>query len=73
MSLGGASGLDLADELKALRAELAQMRTEQRAMADEIAQLVQTFRSLATSLGIAAEPYRKGSKDVRSSDLPGFA
>ena len=60
-------------EVRALREELRELRAEQRAMAESINQLVTTFRSLATHLGIAAEPYqRKGSSD-RKSDLPGFA
>jgi hypothetical protein len=54
-----------------LRQELAELRREQREMAKSIDQLVTTFRSLATHLGIAAEPYvQKGEKQ---RDLPGFA
>ena len=53
--------------------ELQQMRAEQREMAAAIQELVTTFRTLATHLGIASEPYvRKGDpRDGR--DLPGFA
>lgn len=60
-------------ELRALREELHELRGEQKEMAQAINQLVTTFRSLATHLGIAAEPYvRKG--DRRSErELPGFA
>lgn len=59
-------------EIHALRQELAELRNEQRELARAVAQLVQTFQSLATHMGIAAEPYtKKGSKS--SSDLPGFA
>jgi hypothetical protein len=34
---------------------------------------VTTFRSLATHLGIAAEPYGKKSEKGHDRDLPGFA
>jgi chromosome segregation ATPase len=60
-------------ELRALREELRELRAEQREMAQAINQLVTTFRSLATHLGIAAEPYvRKGDRGSQR-DLPGFA
>ena len=60
-------------ELRALREELRELRAEQREMAQAINQLVTTFRSLATHLGIAAEPYgRKGERSAQR-DLPGFA
>jgi chromosome segregation ATPase len=60
-------------ELRALREELRELRAEQREMAQAINQLVTTFRSLATHLGIAAEPYvRKGDRSAQR-DLPGFA
>jgi hypothetical protein len=59
-------------ELRALRQELSELRAEQREMARAINQLVTTFRTLATTLGIASEPYaRKGSRDS-GADLPGF-
>jgi hypothetical protein len=58
-------------ELRVLRQELAELRQEQREMARAIDQLVTTFRSLATHLGIAAEPYVK--KGDRERDVPGFA
>jgi hypothetical protein len=58
-------------ELRVLRQEIAELRTEQKEMAASINQLVTTFRSLAAHLGIAGEPYaRKGSPD---RDLSGFA
>jgi hypothetical protein len=60
------------EELRTLRLELAQLRDEQKALAHEVNQLSQTFRALATQLGIAGEPYRKGAKETRA-DLPGFA
>jgi len=61
-------------ELRSLREELEKMREEQREMAQAISQLLQTFRTLAAHLGIAAEPYvRKGSEPPADRDLPGFA
>jgi hypothetical protein len=58
-------------ELRALREELKELRAEQREMAKAIGDLVTTFRTLATHLGIAAEPYnRKQATDSR--ELPGF-
>jgi len=61
-------------ELRNLREELAQLRAEQRQMAQAVHQLVQTFRTLAAHLGIAAEPYvRKENEPPSNRDLPGFA
>ena len=60
-------------ELGSLREELARLRAEQREMAKAIEQLVQTFRALATHMGIAAEPYKRGAKPGRDAELPGFA
>jgi len=61
-------------ELRALREELAQLRAEQREMAKAIGELVTTFRTLATHLGIAAEPYvRKGKREGDRDLPPGFA
>ncbi len=60
-------------ELRELRNELKELRNEQRQMAQSIDQLVTTFRSLATHLGIAAEPYRGKEKPSKDRDLPGFA
>jgi prefoldin subunit 5 len=58
-------------ELRMLRQELQELRAEQKEMAQAINQLVQTFRALATHLGITAEPYaRKGGTE---RDLRGFA
>ncbi len=60
-------------ELHALRQELTELRTEQRAMARSVAELAQTFRQLATPLGIASEPYSKRpAGPERERDLPGF-
>ncbi len=61
-------------ELRNLHEELRLLRAEQREMAQSIQQLVQTFRTLAAHLGIAAEPYvRKGGEPPADRDLPGFA
>lgn len=60
-------------EIKALREELAEMRAEQRQLTTAVEQLTQTFRNLATHLGIAAEPYVKGSREPKDRDIPGFA
>ncbi|HTS33028.1 MAG TPA: hypothetical protein VMI55_03710 [Thermoplasmata archaeon] len=58
-------------ELRVLRQEIEELRREQREMANSLQQLVTTFKSLATHLGIAAEPYAGKKKADR--DLPGFA
>jgi hypothetical protein len=61
-------------ELQSLREELRQLRAEQKEMAQAIHQLVQTFRTLAAHLGIAAEPYvRKGGDPASDRNPPGFA
>ncbi|MGA8665001.1 MAG: hypothetical protein WB809_08085 [Thermoplasmata archaeon] len=57
-------------EVRVLRKEIEELRNEQRQMAQSINQLVTTFRSLATHLGIAAEPY--GGKKADDRDLRGF-
>ncbi len=59
-------------ELRALREDLKELRDEQREMANSINQLVTTFRTLATHLGIAAEPYTRREKTDSARDLPGF-
>lgn len=59
-------------ELRALREELERMRADQREMATSIQELVRTFRTLATHLGIAAEPYVRKGEPPRGSDIPGF-
>lgn len=60
-------------ELTALRRELAELREEQRELARAVGELTQTFRSLATHLGVAAEPYKGAPRDRRDRDAPGFA
>lgn len=63
-------------ELASIRQQLTELRAEQREMKQAIEELVQTFRSLAMHLGIAAEPYRKsgGASDrSKGADIPGFA
>ena len=59
-------------ELRLLREELQQLRTEQREMAKSIEQLVTTFRMLASHLGIAAEPYAGRGRSTNERDVPGF-
>lgn len=59
-------------ELRSLRQELSELRAEQREMARAINQLVTTFRTLATSLGIASEPYSRKESRESGSDLSGF-
>ncbi len=58
-------------ELRQLREELKELRAEQRELAKAVDQLVRTFTSISTHLGITAEPYSK--KERRAQDLPGFA
>jgi hypothetical protein len=61
-------------ELRHLREELQQMRAEQKEMGEAVRQLVTTFRTLATHLGIAGEPYVPKEKDrTGDRDLRGFA
>lgn len=61
-------------EIEALRHELAEMRSDQRELTKVVAEMRDTFRSLAIHLGIAAEPYqKKGASPSTSRDLPGFA
>jgi hypothetical protein len=59
-------------ELGALRRELAEMRAEQRELAKSVAELATTFRTLATHLGIASEPYRKTGREPSEKEIPGF-
>lgn len=59
--------------MAALREELRQMRTEQREMAAAIQELVTAFRTIATHLGIAAEPYVRKGESPKGRDIPGFA
>jgi hypothetical protein len=59
-------------ELGALRREIAEMREEQREVARSVAELAQTFRTLATHLGIASEPYRKPARENPDKEIPGF-
>ncbi len=60
-------------ELRAVRQELERLRSDQREMAAAIQELVTTFRTLATHLGIAAEPYGRKGESNRGRDVPGFA
>ncbi len=58
-------------ELRQLREELHELRAEQRELAKAVDQLVRTFTSISTHLGITSEPYSK--KQARNQDVPGFA
>ena len=58
-------------ELRALREELALLRSEQLQLARAVEQLTSTFRALAIHLGIAAEPYNRGAKEA-GREVPGF-
>ena len=59
-------------EIGALRAEIAEMRREQQELAKAVGELAQTFRTLATHLGIASEPYRKAGRGAPDKEIPGF-
>jgi hypothetical protein len=59
-------------ELGVLRQELAELRQEQRELARAVGELTQTFKALAMHLGVAAEPYQKGSKASERKEIPGF-
>jgi hypothetical protein len=72
MSNGESSG-EISVLLKGVREEMAQLRAEQRELANSVDQLTQTFRALATHLGIAAEPYGKPPRDAKGKEIPGFA
>ena len=58
-------------ELRQLREELQELRAEQRELTKAVDQLVRTFTTLSTHLGITAEPYAR--KERRDHDVPGFA
>jgi hypothetical protein len=61
-------------ELAALRREIAELRAEQRLLAERVEEVARSFRAIATQIGIAAEPYRKGkSGEAKGRELPGFA
>jgi len=59
-------------EIRALRAELQRMRAEQHEMAVSIQELVTAFRTIASHLGIAAEPYARKGSSPTERDIPGF-
>ncbi|MGI0071938.1 MAG: hypothetical protein ACRECT_07760 [Thermoplasmata archaeon] len=58
-------------ELRQLREELHELKSEQRELAKAVDQLVRTFTVLSTHLGITAEPYSKKERPDR--DVQGFA
>lgn len=59
-------------ELGVLRQELAELRREQRELAQAVGELTQTFKALATHLGVAAEPYKRSGKGSEGREIPGF-
>ncbi|MGA8543126.1 MAG: hypothetical protein WB947_06285 [Thermoplasmata archaeon] len=58
-------------ELRQLREEIHEIRAEQRELAKAVDQLVRTFTTLSTHLGITAEPYSR--KQPHDRDVQGFA
>jgi prefoldin subunit 5 len=59
-------------ELRMLRQELTELRAEQRELARAVNQMATTFRTLATHLGIASEPYARKETRESQQNLPGF-
>jgi len=59
-------------ELRMLRQEIAELRNEQKELARAVNQLATTFRTLATHLGIASEPYNRKEARESQQNLPGF-
>ncbi len=59
-------------EIGALRQELAELRKDQQQLAEAVSELTRTFKGLAIQLGVAADPYQKGSKDSKGREIPGF-
>jgi hypothetical protein len=59
-------------ELRMLRQELGELRSEQRELIRAVNQLATTFRTLAAHLGIAAEPYSRKEAKESQQNLPGF-
>jgi hypothetical protein len=60
-------------ELAALRREIAELRSEQRHLAEQVEEVARSFRAIATQIGIASEPYRREARaSPQDRDLPGF-
>lgn len=59
-------------EVRALRQEVAELRAEQKALMASMEELTRTFRALATHLGIASEPYKRGGEPPSQREIPGF-
>jgi hypothetical protein len=61
-------------EIAALRREIAELRAEQKLLAEQVQEVARSFRAIATQIGIAGEPYRRenDSREDRQN-LPGFA
>jgi hypothetical protein len=60
-------------EIAALRQEVAALREEQKLLADQVEEVARSFRAIATQIGIASEPYKRGGSGNSHRDLPGFA
>ena len=60
-------------EITALRQEIAALREEQRLLAEQVEEVARSFRAIATQIGIASEPYKRGGSGSSHRDLPGFA
>jgi hypothetical protein len=59
-------------EVHALRQEVAQLRAEQKELQAAMEEMTRTFRVIATHLGIASEPYKRGGDAPRQREIPGF-
>lgn len=55
-----------------MRQEVAELRAEQRALHEAIEEMSRTFRTIAVHLGIASEPYKRGTEPERKREIPGF-
>jgi hypothetical protein len=59
-------------EVRALRQEVAELRAEQKELQAAMEEMTRTFRVIATHLGIASEPYKRGGDAPRQREIPGF-
>ncbi|HEY6238343.1 MAG TPA: hypothetical protein VIZ68_04065 [Thermoplasmata archaeon] len=60
-------------EVRALRQEVADLRSGQKEILRAVEEMTRTFRALAVHLGIASEPYKKDPEGDRKTEMPGFA
>ncbi|HEV2520520.1 MAG TPA: hypothetical protein VGX00_07920 [Thermoplasmata archaeon] len=71
--MGASGGTDqVLLEIGTLRQELAELRKEQKELAEAVSELTRTFKGLAIQLGVAADPYQKGSREAKGREIPGF-